>query len=62
MDLIVGSKPSLALLRLLFEADILFAWISALLLWKRVAGLREFAARLSRQAVTSALIPALMTQ
>lgn len=47
MGLIVGSKPSLALLRLLFEADLLFARISASPLWKRVAGSREFAARLS---------------
>lgn len=62
MDQIVGSKPSLALLRLLLEADLSFAQISALPLWKCVARSHEFANRLSRGAVTTTLIPALVTQ
>lgn len=62
MGPIVGSKLSLALLRLLLEADLSFAQISALPLWKRVARSYEFANRLSREAVTPTSIPALVTQ
>lgn len=58
-DPIVRSKPSLALLRLLLEADLSFAQISALLLWKCVTRSHESANRLSREAVTTTIFPLL---